>query len=856
MKPDDFLSKLANQGVGVWVEKDRLCYRAPKGVLNSTILRELTENKQELLRFLTQEGDQAGLIQLPQIDADPAQRYQPFPLTDLQLAEWIGQESSFEVGNVGNHVYIEIDAIDLNVQRMQSALQRLIERHEMLRAILLPDGQQQILEHAPSLQVKVFDLRGKDQEVITAHLEQTRHSLDHQMIQVEQWPAFDLCVTLLDQRRSRLHLSIHFLFLDAASMGILTREFSMLYANPDAILDPLTLSFRDYTITWERERDQSPAYQRAREYWLERFPELPPAPELPLATNPYALAQPRFVPYQNQLDTETWTRLKTRAARSGITPSVVLFTAFAEVLATWSKSSRFSINLALSDRQPLHPQVKALVGNFSSFAPISFDYTRRETFENRARQVQEQVLDHLEYGQYSGMRMLKDLAKARGESGGAVLPIIFASALIQDDSNLSSSAGPWEKLVYTAVQAPQVWIEHPVLEIRGNLIFSWQVVEELFPKDLAAAMFEAYCQLLERLATQEEAWHNISSSLLPSAQLAQRTQLNQTEAPLCEELLHTLFLKQALRTPSARAVVTATQMITYQQLHQGASYLGRWLRERGAQPNRLVAIVMEKGWEQVVAAMGILYAGAAYVPIDPTLPGERLIYSLEHAEVDLILTQSWLDDEIVWEQPHQRFHVDKLDLDSLEAGPFSCVQTPRDLAYVIYTSGSTGQPKGVMIEHQAAVNTILDMNERFGINEKDRLLSPSALHFDWSVYDIFGALAAGGTLVLPPEEAKRDPGEWLSLMQREQVTVWTSVPALLQMLADYALGSEDRGELSSLRLAFLGGDWIPLALPGQIKQRAPEVEVISVGGATEASIVSIYYPIKEIKPEWKSIPYG
>ncbi|HBL28881.1 MAG TPA: non-ribosomal peptide synthetase, partial [Acidobacteria bacterium] len=171
------------------------------------------------------------------------------------------------------------------------------------------------------------------------------------------------------------------------------------------------------------------------------------------------------------------------------------------------------------------------------------------------------------------------------------------------------------------------------------------------------------------------------------------------------------------------------------------------------------------------------------------------------------------------------------------------------------TSGSTGTPKGVMIEHRGAVNTLLDVNRRFAVGPEDRVLAVSALSFDLSVYDVFGLLAAGGSLTLPRPEAARDPEHWLDLMHRDRVTIWNSAPALLEMLVEHAA---TRGERlpASLRLVLLSGDWIPVSLPGRLRTLAPGAAVVSLGGATEASIWSILYPIAAVDPAWRSIPYG
>ena len=190
---------------------------------------------------------------------------------------------------------------------------------------------------------------------------------------------------------------------------------------------------------------------------------------------------------------------------------------------------------------------------------------------------------------------------------------------------------------------------------------------------------------------------------------------------------------------------------------------------------------MDKGWEQIAAALGILAAGAAYVPIDPKLPIERRCYLLQEAEIKQVITQSWLDSTLDWPQNITRICVDRLE-PSVGDFPPPFIPSPTSLAYIIYTSGSTGLPKGVMIDHQGAVNTIVDINNRFHVTFTDRVIALSSLSFDLSVYDIFGTLAAGATIIIPDADAAKNPEHWVKLMVQHQVSIWNSVPALMQML--------------------------------------------------------------------------
>ncbi|OQW90774.1 MAG: hypothetical protein BWK78_06215 [Thiotrichaceae bacterium IS1] len=587
---------------------------------------------------------------------------------------------------------------------------------------------------------------------------------------------------------------------------------------------------------------------------------MPPAPELPLEPNP--VQDHPFKRFQSTLDSELWSRLTTQASQLGITTTALLLTAFAEILTRWSKRPQFTINLTLFNRLPLAEQVSQIVGDFTTLTMLAVDNSKlTETLANRAKRIQQQLWQDLDHRYFSGVQVLRELAKRRGGIGQTLMPVVFTSGL-----GVLEKGGSWlGHTVYGLSQTPQVWLDSQVEERESRLWLIWDVKETLFPAALIDAMFESYVTLLKQLAVAENWWQATTLDLLPSAQSEQRLRVNNTQAPIAEDLLHTLFIKQALATPDQVAVLAPGRTLTYDELYQAARQVGQWLHLHGAKPNTLVAVVMIKGWEQVVAVLGVLMAGAAYLPIDPELPTERQHYLLKQGEVTLALTQSHLDSQLVWPEQIKRLPVDTVDsgLAVLRGLPVlnspldfittDLIQSPANLAYVIYTSGSTGLPKGVMIDHRGAVNTILEINRRFQVTATDRVLALSTLNFDLSVYDIFGLLAVGGAIVIPSPSGRRDPSHWAELMVKHGVTLWDTVPALMHLLVEY---QNHRGLNAPLRLVMMSGDWIPLDLPDRIRLLWPDIQLFSLGGATEASIWSIYYPIAQVEPTWSSIPYG
>jgi pyochelin synthetase len=795
----------------------------------------------------------------PAIVPAPDERCQPFPLTPIQQAYWVGRGGVFELGNVGAHVYTEFETPQVNLDRLSHAWQQLIDRHDMLRVVLLPDGQQQVLKEVPPYQIAVQDLRGQDPNVVATELDAIRQRMSCQIFPVDRWPLFEILIARIDDQRTRVCMSCDLLIADLRSIQILISEWFQLYENPKAYLTPLAISFRDYVLA-ERALQNSATYKRSQEYWQQRIPALPPAPQLPLTSTPGSLSQPRFVRRSTTLAPECWSRLKARARQLGLTPAAVLLTAYAEILSMWSEHPRFTINLTIFNRQPLHPQVNHLVGEFTSVNLLEVDTSPQEAFRDRARRLQEQLWEDLDHRHFHGVNVLRELARRQGGVSRAVMPVVFTCDLAHDlrsPQHTYSWLLPGE-IVYGVSQTPQLFLDHQAFEQVGALLINWDAVEGLFPDGLLQDMFAAEVHLLHRLADEEAAWQEVTRIPLPLGQLEQRAALNATEVPVPARLAHEFFADQVLQRPQQAAVIAADRTLTYAELLSYANQVGHRLRALGARPDTLVAVVMAKGWEQVVAVLGVLVAGAAYLPIDPKLPPERLRYVLENGEVDLALTQSWLDARLAWPARVQRLCLDTEDLYAETGAPLAPVQRPEDLAYVLFTSGSTGVPKGVGIEHRSVVNRMIDVNRRFGVGPEDRALALTALHHDLSVYDIFGVLSAGGTIVIPTGSAALDPAHWAQLMVREHVTVWNSVPAFMEMLVEYLEHAPNRAEIvpRSLRLVLLSGDWIPVTLPSRLSALIPGVQVISLGGPTETTVWDICYPIRAVDPTWKSIPYG
>lgn len=847
MKAVDLIRELEKEGVRLWEETGDLRFRAPKGVMTEERRTALRERKQAVLECL-RSHDHAVTVK-PQ----PGARYDPFPLTEIQTAYLLGRRSVFAYGGVGCHGYGELSFPELDPARLTAAWQTIIRRHEMLRAVIRDDGSQRVLRDVPDYEIPVLDLRGAKPGRVTAEIEKLRAQLDHRVYQPDAWPLFDLRITLTDDG-ALLHFSIDLLVSDFVSTQLLLEELHDLYFEPDRPLAPLALTFRDYLLAAQDLR-ASDQYQLDRDYWLRLLESsLPPAPELPvLERNPDQKI--RFERWQVSLTPEQWATLLSNAGKRGITASVAVLAAYAETIGRWCRRPQFTLNLTLQNRLPLHPQINRLVGDFTSLELLAIDLNEGRSLLERARALQAHLWEDLDHQLFSGSEVMREISRRQGEDA-ALFPVVFTSSIGVEIRKGESPRGLGD-LVYGITQTPQVWIDCQALESRNGLIINWDTRQGVFPAGVVDDMFAAFERLLGRLASDDSVWDEADLITLPPAQIERRRRANDTGGPLPDFLLHEGVVAQAQRSPDRLAIMASEQSLTFGELLGKAIAVANALRARGVTAHDLVGVMLEKGCDQPVALLGTLLAGCVYVPLEINQPPARRNQIVTDAGIKLALLHSSKADESEW-PVGTRF----IAVDDLAPAPLPQTLPPRlvglnDPAYVIYTSGSTGTPKGVVVSHLSAVNTIVDVNRRFDVGPDDRILGLSSLGFDLSVYDIFGPLSVGGCLVLPDHDRRADPSHWAQLIAEHQVTLWNSVPTQMQMLYDYLITNEDRqASLASLRLAMLSGDWIPVTLPDKIHELLPSLRLISLGGATEAAIWSIFHPITDTLPEWRSIPYG
>ena len=512
---------------------------------------------QRCARIRTVSSRRCAARQATTVEIDAAGRFEPFPLTDVQMAYVLGRGEAHAYGGVGCHGYGELRFDEIDAEAMERAWATLVERHDMLRAIVDGGGSQRVLSELPPYRIEVTDVRDAADDVVAEAIESTRVELDHLVYSTTEWPLFTLRITRAPDF-AILHVSIDFLVADFVSIQLLLRELDIAYVGLD--LGPAPgVTYRDLLLAERRRRDRD--RDRDRHYWSERIADLPAQPQLPRAATEES---GHFRRHQIELGSDSWARLRTAAGAASVSPSCAILAAYAEVVGRWSADPAFTLTVTVLNRPALHPEVNRVVGDFTSVELLAVDGRNTSSFAERARAIQARLWEDLDHGAYTGIEIARDLRRARGD-GAALFPVVFTSSIgLRDGDQDGASPMGLSRLVYGISQTPQVWIDCQAMETASGITINWDVREGILADGVVDVMFTSFADFVSRLADGDEAWSASDPVAVPAAEVAHRpTVPDRPMQPATSLLLHAEVLRIAAATPGRVAVVGGAGQLTY-----------------------------------------------------------------------------------------------------------------------------------------------------------------------------------------------------------------------------------------------------------------------------------------------------
>ena len=814
---------------------------------------------------------EADLVNLPLIP-NPS-RYDWFDMTEMQKAYLIGELGNYEIGNISNHIYSEYYYQTIDVSRLENVINLLVEKYDVLRTVYSIERLQQRslrLDEISKYQIKINDY---SQNILHKEmLESIRERLSSKAYDNSTFPLFTFEVSKFKDVQI-LHVSMNLILLDVQSRKMFFDLIDNIYRDNAFQVKLPSITFKDYQ-NYYRLLKYSSWYQKDKAYWGKKITSMPLRPELPFKMHPKEIEKPLFNDHTLCIEKSIWDKFKEKTREHNVSYSSVLLGLYGSIISYFSGHKEFLITVTLFNRYAVHKEINNIWGDFTSvnlFHYIDFGSDLVKILE-RTHSVMWENINHV---LYSGLEVQREIAKYnRIDNGSAVSPIVFTgiignkreSSYLEDSESLNERS--W------CAQTSQAWIDVQAIETNGIFMSKWIYVSQLFEESYIESLNRLYCQLITYLA--EHNWeHSVSIPYIPSADKVLIKGCNSAAQESSDDTLfgryERVVIENSLQHRFAVADAINGKNYSYKELLQESDLFAKYIfsyantREQNKTKNKLIGILSENGYNQVISALAVMKSGCGYLPLCVDWPEYRLDKILEQGNVTTVLIsrsqtfiyKALLPDKyslLIIEDVLEKICNNKELILQLEQVSLPKVSA-NDVAYVIFTSGSTGIPKGVTIAHRGALNTIDSVNNKFNVTKHDKVLAISELSFDLSVYDIFGLLAVGGTIVFPAQHRIKEPKYWLELIKQYQITIWNTVPQLADLLID-EVDTVSNLDIFSLRLFLLSGDWLPIKLPDRIKQYCVQAKVISLGGATEGSIWSIWYEIDKAQPDWVSIPYG
>lgn len=734
------------------------------------------------------------------------------PLSDVQMSYFYGRNKSTFLGGVSTHFYIEC-VTSLDAEKLEKALNCTIREQPSMRSYITDNGMQCFMDEVPYYKIKQTDLSVFPEEQQEEKFLEYRKFHSERIFELNKWPMFEFSIYNFSNQNI-LIVDSDMMIMDGLSTEIIIDSLYKYYDNDDVNEIPVS-AFEDY-INEKKVRAEK-NYAADKLFWNEILQNLPSGPQFEKSCNAEDMI---FDTSETIIPKSEWDIVKNSLAPERILPSVYLTAAYAKLLSRWCGQNRITLNMTVSNRKGSHNQLRNAVGDFTEVMLVDFDFSDNKTLKEKALETQRKISVRKKHGSVASSEIIREYTAMHGCDNSFPFPAVCTCMLF----DVAGSKWEWlGRKRYQISQTPQVMLDNQISLKDGRLLIHWDYLSAYFSKNDIKNMQEEYCGIITAdMQSVQKKYDSFAE------------QYNDSFRERGKTTLVRLFKDKAEEFPEYTAVSDSDNSCTYREIDRDSDIIAEYISEN-CNAGQAVTVRMKRSVSAVKAILGIVKAGCFYVPTAHNCPEERLEFIMEQAQCSMLLTDektAEILDKYKWKK--------SIDLSQ-----------PDNTAYVIFTSGSTGTPKGVVISHDSACNTILDINERFCVTDKDKLIGISSFSFDLSVYDIFGALSSGAELKLAP--SAYDMHLIKKMMSSDGITVWNTVPSIMELL----ISNIDSDFVNDkLRAVMLSGDWIPLNLPDRIKRHFPNAVVYSLGGATEASIWSIYYPVEKVEDNWNSVPYG
>jgi amino acid adenylation domain-containing protein len=788
---------------------------------------------------------------------NPSEEVFIFPVSFAQERLWLLDqlEPDRAVYNVPSAVTLPGN---VNADVLRRALNEIVKRHEVLRTKFMSvDGKpSQVILPSLNIELPVHDLRNMSAGERQAEVARLTEAEARRPFDLSQGPLLRAQLLRVTNEQNLLLLTMHHIISDGWSVGIFFRELSLLYEaayrGQRSSLPELPIQYADYA-QWQRERLSGTTLAELLGYWRNQLAGAPVVLELPLDKVRPPVQSFRGEVRTFQLGVELTRRLRELSQRSGVTLFMTLLAAFKVLLYRYTGEEDLVVGTPIAGRN--RAEIEGLIGFFTNSLVLRARLSGNPSFAEFLQRVREVTLGAYEHQDLPFEKLVEELQPERSLSHNPLFQVFFS---LQNNPTLATVGSDTEAAEKALREMPEVNtgsakfdLALMMSEMGEQLIGGFEYNTDLFEPATIARMEGHYRRLLDAILADPQ--RTITQlPLLSDNEELQLRQWNETKVEYREAgaCLHELFAAQAQRTPERVAVIAGEQQWTYAELDERANQIAWRLQQLGCGIEERVGICVQRSLEMTAGMLGVLKAGATYVPLDPAYPQERLKLMVRDAGVRLVLTQSWLAEQLP-EGVAQVIYLDEGWETKAQHQYKSPKVSPDSLVYVIYTSGSTGIPKGVALSHRAVVNLILWQIEDSRLAEGAKTAQFHSFSFDVSCQEMFSTWASGGSLVLITEEDRKDVNQLLVTLSEKGVERLFLPPVALQQLAEAPI---DRTLPKTLKHVIAAGEQLQITQPllnffGRLKNCALHNQY----GPSESHIVT-EFALPLSPDDWPTFP--
>ncbi|MGE1983015.1 pyoverdine non-ribosomal peptide synthetase PvdD [Pseudomonas aeruginosa] len=736
----------------------------------------------------------------------------------------------------------------LDLDALQRSFDSLVARHETLRTRFRLDGDEARQEIAASmaLPLDIVALGPLEEGALARQVETTIA----RPFDLERGPLLRVSLLRLAEDDHVLVLVQHHIVSDGWSMQVMVEELVQLYAaysrGLEVALPALPIQYADYAL-WQRSWMEAGEKERQLAYWTGLLGGEQPVLELPFDRPRPVRQSHRGAQFILELDIDLSQALRRVAQQEGATAFALLLASFQALLYRYSGQADIRVGVPIANRNRV--EIERLIGFFVNTQVLKADLDGRMGFDELLAQARQRALEAQAHQDLPFEQLVEALQPERSLSHNPLFQVLF--------NYQSEARGNGQAFRFDELQMESVQFDSRTAQFDLTLDLTDEEQRFCAVFDYATDLFDA--STVERLAGH---WRNLLRGIvanprqrlgeLPLLDAPERRQTLSEWNPAQREYavqgtLQQRFEEQARQRPQAVALILDEQRLSYGELNARANRLAHCLIARGVGADVPVGLALERSLDMLVGLLAILKAGGAYLPLDPAAPEERLAHILDDSGVRLLLTQGHLLERLPRQTGVEVLAIDGLVLDGYaESDPLPTLSAD-NLAYVIYTSGSTGKPKGTLLTHRNALRLFSATEAWFGFDERDVWTLFHSYAFDFSVWEIFGALLYGGRLVIVPQWVSRSPEDFYRLLCREGVTVLNQTPSAFKQLMAVACSADMATQQPALRYVIFGGEALDLQSLRPWFQRFGDrqPQLVNMYGITETTVHVTYRPVSE-----------